>query len=148
MPHRPYDGRGHGDDSPVNDPNLQAGDARPMSDDGAYAQSVAATLFPGMFPDSFRTQGVEVGVYFEAAAITTLVLLGHVIELRGHSQTSSAIKALLGLAPPRGPGRPHRGGRRAALLGAAHVPPASSMWGDELVIVDDGGQAWIATICS
>jgi Cu+-exporting ATPase len=66
----------------------------------AYAQSVAATLFPGMFPDSFRTHGGEVGVYFEAAAaITTLVLLGQVLELRAHSQTSSAIKALLGLAP-------------------------------------------------
>ena len=66
----------------------------------AYWYSVAATLFPGIFPDSFRTHGGEVAVYFEAAAvITTLVLLGQVLELRARSQTSSAIKALLGLAP-------------------------------------------------
>ena len=57
-------------------------------------------LFPCIFPDSFRSHGGEVAVYFEAAAvITTLVLLGQVLELRARSQTSSAIKALLGLAP-------------------------------------------------
>lgn len=66
----------------------------------AYAYSVIATLFPNLFPDSFRSHGGEVAVYFEAAAvITTLVLLGQVLELRARSQTSSAIKALLGLAP-------------------------------------------------
>lgn len=66
----------------------------------AYSYSVVATLFPGIFPDSFRVHGGEVAVYFEAAAvITTLVLLGQVLELRARSQTSSAIKALLGLAP-------------------------------------------------
>jgi Cu+-exporting ATPase len=66
----------------------------------AYAYSLIATLFPGIFPESFRGHGGEVAVYFEAAAvITTLVLLGQVLELRARSQTGSAIKALLSLAP-------------------------------------------------
>jgi Cu+-exporting ATPase len=66
----------------------------------AYGYSVIATLFPDLFPDSFRSHSGEVAVYFEAAAvITTLVLLGQVLELRARSQTNSAIKALLGLAP-------------------------------------------------
>lgn len=66
----------------------------------AYFYSVVATLFPGVFPASFRGRGGEPAVYFEAAAvITALVLLGQVLELRARSQTSSAIKALLGLAP-------------------------------------------------
>jgi Cu+-exporting ATPase len=66
----------------------------------AYAYSVGATLFPELFPASFRGHAGEVGVYFDAAAvITTLVLLGQVLELRARSKTSRAIKALLGLAP-------------------------------------------------
>ena len=66
----------------------------------AYVYSVIATLVPDIFPDSFRGHSGEVAVYFEAAAvITTLVLLGQVLELRARSQTSSAIRALLGLAP-------------------------------------------------
>ncbi|MGH9851333.1 MAG: copper-translocating P-type ATPase, partial [Blastocatellia bacterium] len=66
----------------------------------AWIYSVIATFFPGVFPASFRGHGGEVAVYFEAAAvITTLVLLGQVLELRARSQTSSAIKMLLGLAP-------------------------------------------------
>jgi Cu+-exporting ATPase len=66
----------------------------------AYVYSVTATLFPELFPDSFRGHAGEVPVYFEAAAIiTVLVLLGQVLELRARSQTSGAIKALLGLAP-------------------------------------------------
>ena len=66
----------------------------------AYLYSVVAALFPNLFPDSFRGHGGEVAVYFEAATvITVLVLLGQVLELRARSQTSSAIKALLGLAP-------------------------------------------------
>ncbi len=57
-------------------------------------------LFPHLFPQSFRGHSGEVGVYFDAAAvITTLVLLGQVLELRARSKTSRAIKALLGLAP-------------------------------------------------
>ncbi len=66
----------------------------------AYAYSLIATLFPDIFPHSFRGHGDSVPVYFEAAAvITTLVLLGQVLELKARSQTSAAIKALLGLAP-------------------------------------------------
>ena len=66
----------------------------------AYFFSVFALLFPSVFPASFRGHGGEVAVYFEAAAvITTLVLLGQVLELRARSRTSSAIKMLLGLAP-------------------------------------------------
>src|SRR5882762_7954288 len=67
----------------------------------AYLYSVAATVAPGLFPESFRAHRGEVGLYFEAAVvITVLVLLGQVLELRARSQTSSAIKALLHLAPP------------------------------------------------
>jgi Cu+-exporting ATPase len=66
----------------------------------AYVYSVAAVLIPGSFPQSFRSAGGEVPVYFEASAvITTLVLLGQVLELRARAQTSSAIRRLLGLAP-------------------------------------------------
>ena len=66
----------------------------------AYAHSVVATMFPGAFPASFRGHGGEVALYFEAAAvITTLVLLGQVLELRARHRTGSAIRALLGLAP-------------------------------------------------
>jgi P-type Cu+ transporter len=66
----------------------------------AYAYSVVATLIPWAFPASFRGVGGQVDVYFEPAAIiTTLVLLGQVLELRARSQTSSAIRALLDLAP-------------------------------------------------
>ena len=66
----------------------------------AYLYSVVATLLPDVFPDSLRVHGGMVAVYFEAAAvITTLVLLGQVLELRARSKTSGAIRALLGLAP-------------------------------------------------
>jgi Cu+-exporting ATPase len=66
----------------------------------AYLYSIVATLLPGIFPPSFRTMGGQVEVYFEASAmIITLVLLGQVLELRARSQTTTAIKALLGLAP-------------------------------------------------
>lgn len=66
----------------------------------AYAFSVVGVLFPGAFPASFRGENGEVAVYFEAAAvITTLVLLGQVMELRARSRTGAAIKSLLGLAP-------------------------------------------------
>ena len=66
----------------------------------AYLFSVAAVLFPGAFPASFRDSTGNVPAYFEvAAAITTLVLLGQVLELRARSQTSSAIQSLLQMAP-------------------------------------------------
>src|SRR3546814_3850008 len=66
----------------------------------AWAYSVVATLAPGIFPAAFRAGDGTVAVYFEAAAvITTLVLLGQVLELRARERTSGAIKALLNLAP-------------------------------------------------
>jgi Cu+-exporting ATPase len=66
----------------------------------AYAYSVFAVLFPALFPPSFRDANGAVPVYFEAAAaITALVLLGQVLELRARSRTSSAIRALLKLSP-------------------------------------------------
>jgi len=66
----------------------------------AYLYSVVATLFPQLFPASFRGMHGGVNVYFEAAAvITTLVLLGQVLELRARRRTSDAIRALLHLAP-------------------------------------------------
>ena len=66
----------------------------------AYVYSIIATFVPSIFPATFRGRGGEVAVYFEAAAaITALVLLGQVLELRARGRTSSAIKALLGLAP-------------------------------------------------
>ncbi|MEO5922223.1 MAG: heavy metal translocating P-type ATPase, partial [Bryobacteraceae bacterium] len=67
----------------------------------AFLYSIIALLFPAIFPDSFRDHhSGSLAVYFEpAAVIVTLVLLGQVLELRARSQTSSALKALLGLAP-------------------------------------------------
>jgi Cu+-exporting ATPase len=66
----------------------------------AYLDSLAATIFPQIFPPSFRDASGAPPVYFEAAAIiTTLVLLGQVLELRARQKTSGAIRALLHLAP-------------------------------------------------
>jgi Cu+-exporting ATPase len=66
----------------------------------AWLYSVVGVLFPHVFPASFRNSMGQVDLYFEAAAvITTLVLLGQVLDLRARSQTSSAIRMLLGLAP-------------------------------------------------
>jgi Cu+-exporting ATPase len=66
----------------------------------AWTYSVVATLAPEIFPPTFRAHGGGIAVYFEAAAvIVVLVQLGQVLELRARSQTSSAIRALLGLAP-------------------------------------------------
>ena len=67
----------------------------------AFVYSLVATVVPGVFPDAFRDHAGGVAVYYEAAAvITTLVLLGQVLELKARSQTSGAIRALLELAPP------------------------------------------------
>ena len=65
----------------------------------AFGYSIVAALAPGLFPQSFVAHG-RIGVYFEAAAvIISLTLLGQMLELRARSQTSAAIKSLLGLAP-------------------------------------------------
>ena len=66
----------------------------------AYLYSLVATFLPGIFPAGFRGMDGTVAVYFEAAAvITVLVLLGQVLELRAREQTGGAIRALLNLAP-------------------------------------------------
>ncbi|MBS0299652.1 MAG: heavy metal translocating P-type ATPase [Proteobacteria bacterium] len=66
----------------------------------AWIYSIVATVAPGLFPDIFRGDDGSVAVYFEAAAvITVLVLLGQVLELRARERTSGAIKALLNLSP-------------------------------------------------
>ena len=66
----------------------------------AYGYSVLGVLLPSIFPPSFRAEGGEVQLYFEAAAvITTLVLLGQVLELRARSETQGALQKLLELAP-------------------------------------------------
>ena len=67
----------------------------------AYLFSIFALIFPSLFPAQFKDETDHVHLYFEAAAvILTLVLMGQVLELRAHSKTNSAIKALLGLVPP------------------------------------------------
>jgi len=71
-----------------------------MGTGAAYLYSLAAVAAPGLFPASFRDAAGNLGLYFEAAAvITVLVLLGQVLELKARSRTSGAIQALLGLAP-------------------------------------------------
>jgi len=66
----------------------------------AYLYSIAAVVAPQLFPASFRDTSGQLGLYFEAASvITVLVLLGQVLELKARSRTSGAITALLGLAP-------------------------------------------------
>ncbi len=92
----------------------------------AYVYSVIAALVPQIFPASFRDAMGNVPVYFEAAAvITTLVLLGQVLELKARSATSAAIKTLLGLAP--------KTARRIAEDGSEHdVPLDQVKQGDRL----------------
>jgi Cu+-exporting ATPase len=92
----------------------------------AYVFSVVATLFPSIFPESFRGHHGQVDRYFEAASvIIVLVLLGQVLELRARSRTGSAIRALLGLAP--------KTARRIAADGAeSEVPLADIQVGDSL----------------
>ncbi|WEJ13732.1 copper-translocating P-type ATPase (plasmid) [Sinorhizobium sp. K101] len=71
-----------------------------MGTGAAWVYSVVATAAPGQFPATYRSDGGAVAVYFEAAAvITVLVLLGQVLELRAREQTGGAIRALLDLAP-------------------------------------------------
>jgi Cu+-exporting ATPase len=92
----------------------------------AFVFSVIATLFPGIFPHAVTDHSGNVPVYYEAAAvITTLVLLGQVLELKARSSTSAALKALLGLAP--------KTARRLSSDGTEHdVPLEHVMKGDQL----------------
>jgi Cu+-exporting ATPase len=88
----------------------------------AYLDSLVATLFPQLFPASFRDLHGAVATYFEAAAvITTLVLLGQVLELRARQQTSSAIRSLLKLAPQQAHVVAHDGGEKDVPLDHVQV---------------------------
>jgi Cu+-exporting ATPase len=92
----------------------------------AYLYSVFATVVPQIFPASFRGAAGQIDVYFEpAAVIVALVLLGQVMELRARSQTSSAIRALLGLAPKTAKRLDDKGGE-------ADVPLDQVQVGDRL----------------
>jgi P-type Cu+ transporter len=92
----------------------------------AFAYSVVATVAPDWFPPSFRVEHGLPGVYFEvAAAIVVLVQLGQVMELRARSQTSSAIRALLQLAPPTA--RVLHGDGREEDVPLAHVHPGDRL---------------------
>lgn len=103
----------------------------------AYGYSLLATLAPGIFPASFRGHGGMVPVYFEAAAvITTLVLLGQVLELRARSRTSGAIRALLGLAPKTARVVGHDGAETDVALEMVHPGNRLRMRPGEKVPVD------------
>lgn len=97
----------------------------------AYVYSVAGTVAPGIFPATFRGHGGAVAVYFESAAvITVLVLLGQVLELRAREATSGAIKALLQLAP--------KTARRIGADGADHEVEIDSLQAGDLLRVRPG----------
>jgi len=102
----------------------------------AYAYSLVATLAPGLFPPALRSMGGLVPVYFEAAAvITTLVLLGQVLELRARAATGKAIRALLGLAPKTAR-RVTDGGEEDVPLSDVHVGDLLRIRPGEKVPVD------------
>jgi Cu+-exporting ATPase len=97
----------------------------------AFGYSVVATLAPGIFPRSFRMADGTVAIYFEAAAvITVLVLLGQVLELKARSKTGAAIRALLGLAP--------KTARRVSPSGSEEDVPLDSLRPGELLRVRPG----------
>ncbi|MEO5611588.1 MAG: copper-translocating P-type ATPase [Sphingomicrobium sp.] len=99
----------------------------------AFGYSLVATLMPGAFPPSLRTMGGQVPVYFEAAAvITTLVLLGQVLELRARFATGRAIRALLGLAP--------KTARRVGAAGQEEDVPLEHVQVGDVLRVRPGGK--------
>jgi len=88
----------------------------------AYLYSAVATFVPQLFPPSFRAEGGEIALYYEPAVIIiALVLLGQVMELRARSQTGSAIRALLGLAPKTARRLDAQGGEADVSLGQVQV---------------------------
>lgn len=102
----------------------------------AFVYSLAATLAPGLFPKGFEAHG-RVGVYYEAAAvIVSLTLLGQMLELRARSQTSAAIKSLLGLAPKTARRIRDDGGEEDVPLTHVHIGDALRVRPGEKVPVD------------
>ncbi|MCE3247485.1 MAG: copper-translocating P-type ATPase [Geminicoccaceae bacterium] len=105
----------------------------------AWIYSVVATLAPGIFPPAFRSADGAVAVYFEAAAvITILVLLGQVLELRARESTSGAIRALLDLAPKTARRIRSDGSEEEVQLDAVHVSDRLRVRPGEKVPVDGG----------
>jgi Cu+-exporting ATPase len=103
----------------------------------AYLYSVFATVVPQIFPASFHRAGGQIDVYFEpAAVIVALVLLGQVMELRARSQTSSAIRALLGLAPKNARRLDDKGGEADVPLDQVEVGDRLRVRPGEKVPVD------------
>jgi Cu+-exporting ATPase len=103
----------------------------------AWLYSVAATLAPGVFPAAFRNPDGSVAVYFEAAAvITVLVLLGQVLELRARESTSGAIRALLDLAPKTARRISPEGAEEEVQLDSVHVGDRLRVRPGEKVPVD------------
>jgi len=102
----------------------------------AFVYSVVATVAPQVFPDSFISMG-RVAVYFEAAAvIISLTLMGQLLELKARSQTSAAIKSLLGLAPKTARRIRPEGGEEDIALSDVHVGDALRVRPGEKVPVD------------
>ena len=102
----------------------------------AFVYSVVATLAPGVFPASFLSMG-RVGVYYEAAAvIISLTLLGQVLELKARSQTSAAIRSLLGLAPKTARRIRPDGGEEDVPLAHVHIGDLLRVRPGEKVPVD------------
>lgn len=102
----------------------------------AFGYSIVATMAPDLFPESFHEHG-RVGVYFEAAAvIVSLTLLGQLLELRARSKTSTALKALLGLAPKTARRLRDDGGEEDVELGHVHVGDRLRVRPGEKVPVD------------
>ncbi len=102
----------------------------------AFAYSVAATVAPGAFPDSFFSMG-RVAVYFEAAVvIISLTLLGQILELKARARTSAAIKSLLGLAPKTARRMNADGSEADVPLGHVHVGDLLRVRPGERVPVD------------
>jgi Cu+-exporting ATPase len=103
----------------------------------AYLYSVFATIVPQIFPASFRGVGGQIDVYFEpAAVIVALVLLGQVLELRARSQTSGAIRALLGLAPKTARRLDEKGGEADVPLDQVQVDDRLRVRPGEKIPVD------------
>ncbi len=103
----------------------------------AWVYSVAATIAPSLFPPAFRRPDGSVAIYFEAAAvITVLVLLGQVLELRAREQTGGAIRALLNLAPVTAKRIKEDGSDEEIALGQVHVGDRLRVRPGEKVPVD------------